>query len=163
MARTAKATTSTTKRQSTPRKTAQTIRNLRGTPVHLRLGADNNKYRVQLARRGEPGDVATIPANLIDDTTFVAGVDVLFELITKTEANKIEYGPSGYQGVETAKLVREQETVIKRVADMGSDGKMPQRELGPTHVKTPGADALAEGNAALPENAFPPAKVTRGN
>lgn len=155
---------STESKTASTRKTAKVIRNLRGTPVHLRLfGAGGEKpYRIELAPRGRYGDVHSVPANLTDDGTFVAGVDVLFEIITKTEANKISYAGQGFQGgVEPAKLVREEETVIKRVADMDSTGKVQQRELGPTIVRTPGADALAEGNEALPENAFPPAKIER--
>jgi len=151
-----------------PRKTAKTIRNLRGTPVHLRLfGAGNEKpYRIQLAPRGTPGDVHTVPVGLIDSDTFTAGIDVLFEIITQTEARKIEYGPQGYQGIEPAKIVRPSETVIKTVPDMDSKGKLPPREMGPTYTDVEGSDkalhqALRE-NAAMPEDAFSPAKVVKG-
>lgn len=153
-----------TKRTTTPRKTAKTIRNLRGTLVHLRLFSDQNEkpYRIELQPRGNPGDTHTVPASLIDTNTFTSGVDVLFEIITKTEADKIQYyGSVGYQGIDQATVVRPSETVVKTVTDMGSDGKMPQRELGPTIVKGIGASALEDNNPALPENAFPPAKVSK--
>lgn len=153
------------KRTAAPRKTAKTIRNLRGTLVHLRLfGEGGDKpYRIELKPRGMYGDVHTVPANLIDNDTFVAGVDVLFEIITKTEANKIEYAPQGYQGIEAAKIVRDSETVISRTPDVDTS----PRGMGPTYLNTPGSDAdlhakLAEGNAALPSEAFPPATVVRG-
>lgn len=153
----------TTRKKTSTRRTAKTIRNLRGTPVHLRLGPEDNRYRIQLSPRGQPGDVSTVPANLIDDHTFTSGVNILFEIITQTEARNIQYGPSTATGVEPAKLVREEETVIKRVANVDTS----PRNIGPTYVNAPGSNdnlhaQLAEGNAALPPNAFPPAKIERG-
>lgn len=152
----------------TTRKTAKTIRNLRGTLVHLRLFNDQNDkpYRIELKPRGRYGDVHTVPASLIDSNTFVQGVDVLFEIITKTEASKIQYDKGGYQGIEPARVYREAETVIKTVPDMDSSGKLPPRQLGPTYVDALGSDTARHEtlreNPALPEGAFPPAKVVKG-
>lgn len=159
----AKKTTTRKRTATTPRRTAKVIRNLRGTPVHIRLGPDDNKYRIQLSRRGEPGDVSTVPANLIDDYTFTSGVGILFEIITQAEADNIVYGPSATNAVDPAKLVREEETVIKRVADVDTS----PRNMGPTYINTPGSNVdlhaqLAEGNTALPSDAFRPAKLERG-
>jgi len=110
-----------------------------------------------LQPRGYPGDVHTVPANLVNTDTFLAGVDVLFEVITKAEADKIQYGPTGFQPGPEAKLIRPEDTTILTTPDLGSDGK--PRNLGPTYTDVQGSDVdlhreLRE-NAALPPNAFP--------
>ncbi len=157
------------------RKTAKWIRNLRGTPVHLRLyGEGRDKpYRIELNRRGLSGDMHQVPASLTDDGTFASGIGVLFEIITTAEANRIRdsyEGSGGYQGIEPAQLVREQDTVIATGPAYDGKGLAPregvqQRPLGPTVVQTPGSQTqqLAEGNAALPPNVNfdAPVKVER--
>lgn len=146
----------------TSAKTAKTIRNLRGTPVHIRLGNQKDPYRIELAPRGTKGDVSTVPVNLQQDHAYVAGIDVLFEIITQTEARNIEYGPVGYRPSEVVRVDRPEDTVVRTEVDLGPDGKMP-RPMGPTYVGEgyPGSDvALAEGltdNPAMPENV--PTKV----
>lgn len=139
-----------------PAKKAKWIRNLRGVPVHLRLYGEGrtDPYRIQLNRRGLPGDIHQVPANLTDDGTFVAGIDVLFEVITESEARSIQYNvATGYQGAPVV-VERPQDTVVSVVPDVDSKGKL----IGPRVVRKPGSDRqyedLAEGNQALPKDAF---------
>ena len=85
------------KQPAAKRATAKTIRNLRRIPVHLRLSGQGEKpYRVQLERRGNPGDTAEIPVACQSDTAFQKGIGVLFEVITKAELAKLTYEPQGY-------------------------------------------------------------------
>lgn len=70
------------------------IRNLRGIPVHLRLGSANDPYRVALEPRGEQNDIAEIPERLAQGTTFSQSYrSGLFEVITQAEREAVEYGP----------------------------------------------------------------------
>lgn len=144
-------------RASTPRPTAKTIRNLRGTVVHARLlSQDPEKpFRIALQPRGLQGDTTTVPATLISDHTFVSGVDVLWEIITTTEARQVEYQPVGYLGrTDAPQVIRPEDTTIASVEDWDGKGRVPQqrtptgrqaseREFG-TGLHTtdvPGADA----------------------
>ena len=99
----------TPKTPKTPRKQALTIRNLRGTVVHLRLYSENPKdpYRIELRPRGTQGDWTTIPAKLTDDPTFTMAVGVLVEVIPLTEAKALSggYAPVGYLGRTDAPVV----------------------------------------------------------
>jgi len=92
-----------------PRKTQVTIRNLRGTVVHMRLLSQNPKdpYRIELKPRYTPGDWTTVPAKLSDDPTLVQGIDVLVEVIPLSEARALQdsYGPVGYLGRTDAPVV----------------------------------------------------------
>ena len=174
-----KAPAATTTRPRAPRKTAKTIRNLRGTQVHARLLSQNPKdpFRITLQPRGQQGDTDIIPVSLLDDRTFLDGIDVLWEVITATEAQKLqsEYAPIGYLGDgRGAKIIRPQDTTITTQDDWdGKPGSMPERRTpagkqaserefgtGMHTVDVPGSDdalhaklkaAVEEGNVALPE------------
>jgi hypothetical protein len=145
------------------RRQSRTIRNLRGTPVHLRLFGQGNDapYRIALTPRGNPGDTHTVPANLTDDGTFVAGIDVLFEIIPASEAQGLQYERTGgrapeYEG-ETLVVVRNEENVVVR-----QDANLepaPRRRLGPAMANVPGADAgihaaVEAGQSAMPDGAL---------
>lgn len=167
----------TTTRTAAPRKTAKTIRNLRGTVVHARFYSVSPKdpYRLALNPRGQVGDTSIIPVNLQDDPTFLSGVGVLWEVITATEAAKLreDYSPVGYLGrTDAPQIIRVEDTTITSAPDWDGKGRLPQdreitrtpqgkqaseREFG-TGVHTldvPGSDAalhagLKAGNEALP-------------
>lgn len=169
------------KRASAPRRTAKHIRNLRGTLVHLRLYSQNAEkpFRIELKPRGVQGDTSVIPANLIDDPTFLAAVDVLVEVITESEHKALQgtYAPVGYLGRQDApKIIRPDDTTIMKAKDWDGEGRrvpqereiqrvergsdVPERAFG-TGMHTidlPGSDTglhalLAEGNKALPPEA----------
>lgn len=184
----AKAKSTTAKAPSRPRKTAKTIRNLRGCPVHLRLQKEDAEkpFRVQLAPRGLRGDTAIIPVGLVDNPGFVQDIGVLYEIITTTEAANIEYASVGYLGrTDAPQILREEDTVIQSAKNWDGKGKSPQeREIrrdtrghviserdpsvgtGMHTIDVPGSDtglhkALAENNAALPPQAsFDRSRVT---
>jgi len=146
------------------RKTAKTIRNLRGTPVHLRLfGAGSEKpYRIELQPRGVAGDWHTVPANLTDDGAFVAGVGLLFEIVPTSEARKTQYARPGNApaGLLPVEVVRHDENIVSREAAWDGTGKAPARGVGaPELVDAIGSDAamhasIRGGESALPEGAF---------
>ncbi len=153
------------------------IRNLRGTPVHVRLGnLQKDPYRIELAPRGLRGDVSVVPAKFRSDTAFARGAGVLFEIVTKTEANEIQYSTLPYDLQRpTATLYREEDTVIVTEDDFHSEGRhdrQPQRRAPGQNIVgneggISGADqGLANQFAAeqavdpfLPAGAFP-TKVT---
>ena len=160
---TKKATGTTSKRRQ-----ARTIRNLRGTPVHLRLFGQGNDapYRIALQPRGNPGDTHSVPANLTDDGTFVAGIDVLFEIIPTSEAQSIQYERAGgrpqeYEG-ETLVVVRNEENVVRR---QPVDQEPGPGRIGPATVNVPGSDEalhaqIEAGQSALPDGALTQRVVT---
>lgn len=123
-----------------PKRTSKTIRNLRNCPVHLRLAGQGEKpYRVQLEARGRPGDIAEIPAACTEDTAFVRGVDVLFEIITKTEARNAKYERTGYQA-EDVRLERVDDnsvTVATIDATTGKETSTRGKFGEPTNVQAP--------------------------
>jgi len=144
------------------RRTAKTIRNLRGTPVHLRLfGAGNDKpYRIELKPRGQRGDFHTVPAKLTDDGTFVAGIDRLFEVIPTSEARKVVYADRRPGGPKV-EVIRHDENIVTRQTDWDGTGRQPERGqgTGPALADVLGADAevhanIRAGESALPEGAF---------
>lgn len=164
-------------RQSAPRKTAKTIRNLRGTVVHARLySLDAEKpFRIALNPRGQNGDTTIIPVALQDDGTFVAGVNVLWEVLTATEAKELVYGPVGYLGrTDAPQIIRQEDNTLTTAKDWDGTGRRapqdreivtkergtdaPDREFG-TGMHTadvPGSDSalhaqLKAGATALPE------------
>lgn len=109
-----------------PRKAAQTIRNLRGTVVHARLfSLDAEKpFRIALNPRGSNGDTTIIPVNLQDDPTYVAGVNVLWETITATEAKELKYGPVGYLGrTDAAIIIRPEDNTLTTAKDWDGTGR----------------------------------------
>jgi hypothetical protein len=152
----------TEKKTGSTRRTAKTIRNLRGTPVHLRLfGAGNDKpYRIELQPRGTSGDWHTVPASLTDDGTYVSGLGLLFEVIPTSEARAIQYQFAPV-GLPPATVFRADENVVSREPEWDGTGQQPQRRAGagPALADVLGSDAamhesMREGNSALPEGAF---------
>lgn len=114
-----------------PRKTAKYIRNLRGVPVHARLYSQNPKdpFRVALEPRGRQGDTTVVPVALIDDSTFLKGVGVLWEVITETEYKQIQYGPVGYLGRDDApKVERPEDTTVMTADDWDGKGRRVPEE-----------------------------------
>lgn len=148
-----------------PRKTAKVIRNLRGTPVNMRLGNPKDPFRIKLARRGLRGDTAVVPANLQDDLTFTEGDGLLFEVLTTAEAKALEYAPVGYKPPvdTTLTILRDVDQNVHTAPDWdGERGTRPPhlREPGVDYVNVPGSDeALHEKlnaqkrEGATPENA----------
>ena len=167
-----------------PRKTAKTIRNLRGTVVHARLFSVSPKdpFRIALNPRGRQGDTTVIPVALQEDPTFLAGVGVLWEVITATEAKQLqdEYAPVGYLGrMDAPQVIRPEDTTVMKAKDWDGTGRRApedreiertsqgkqasEREYG-TGLHTtdvPGSDtglhaqlkaAQEAGEAALPPN-----------
>jgi hypothetical protein len=173
-----KATTTAKPRVTAARKTAKTIRNLRGTVVHARFYSVSPKdpYRLALNPRGQNGDTSVVPVALQDDPTFLAGVDVLWEVITATEAKALQggYAPVGYLGrTDAPQIIRNEDTTITSAPDWDGKGRLPvdrevkrtsqgkqmsEREFG-TGMHTadvPGSDAalhagLKAGQEALPD------------
>ena len=138
------------KRTATPRKAPKIIRNLRFVPVHLRFHSDQgtDPYRVQLAPRGQYGDIHKVPVSLVDSNTFADGYGVLFEIITETEARKIEYPQTGYAGPGGAEVIRPAETVKSVTPDWDGKGRVParttvQHNVGPNIVRMPGSEMTA--------------------
>lgn len=126
-----------------PRRTAKAIRNLRGTVVHARLYSKNPKdpFRIALNPRGQHGDATVVPVELIDDPTFLAGIDVLFEVIPQTEFKNLRYSqPVGYQQrTDAPRVERPQDTTVTSAPDWDGKGRLPQdREV--TRVER-GSDA----------------------
>ena len=148
-------------KKTSTRKTPKTIRNLRGTVVHLRLfGTEREKpYRIELAPRGQVGDTHTVPVALQDDGTYHAGLGVLFEVITTTEARNLKYAPPGQLQRDQAELMREQDNLIQKSADWDGRGRVPERPIGPPRVNVPGSDP-ALSDAALPPGVDFDRKVT---
>ena len=120
------------KTPKTPRKTQVTIRNLRGTVVHMRLYSQNPKdpYRIELKPRGTNGDWTTIPAKLSDDPTLVQGIGVIVEAIPLTEAKALQetYAPVGYLGrTDAATVIRDTDTTISTADNWDGKGqRVPQ-------------------------------------
>ena len=83
-----KAKSSTTKKKAAPRRTQQKYyRNLRAVPVGLRLEESDRK--INLAARGQRGDIAPVKKGEANDPIYLSNVDMLFEVITKEEADAI--------------------------------------------------------------------------
>lgn len=105
------------------RPTAKIIRNLRQVPVHLRLRGDGEKpYRIELKARGNHGDSSNVPAKCTQDATFARGLGVLFETITQTELNKIQYPPIGYAGSNVT--IERMADTSRTIATLDADGNM---------------------------------------
>ncbi len=83
-----KKTTTSAKKKAAPRGTAQKhYRNLRHTPVGIRLRESDRK--IELAPRGQRGDIAPIRKTEKDDPDFIVNKDLLFEVISDEEAKLI--------------------------------------------------------------------------
>lgn len=127
-----------------PRKTAKTIRNLRGTQVHARLFSLSKKdpFRIELQPRGQNGDITIVPVTLIEDATFVSGVGVLWEVITTAEANVVRdaYSPVGYLGrTDAPVIIRPDENTIMTAKDYDGKGRQVPKEREVVH-KERGSD-----------------------
>lgn len=70
------------------------IRNMRRVTVNMRLDSGGEKpFRVSLKPRGTMGDTVRIPAKCTDDVSFTASLEKgLFEIITRSEQQSINYG-----------------------------------------------------------------------
>jgi hypothetical protein len=78
----------TAAKKPAPRRTqAKYYRNLRQVPVGLRLEESDRK--IQLAARGQRGDVAPLKKGEQNDPIYLGNVDMLFEVITKEEADAV--------------------------------------------------------------------------
>lgn len=133
---TAKKAPAAAKKPSPPRKGPKTIRNLRGTVVHARLYSQNQKdpFRIALNPRGQQGDTAVIPVALQDDGTYLQGVDVLWEVITQTEAKAIQYAPVGYLGREDApQVIRPEDSTVATADDWDGTGRRIPQERNLQH------------------------------
>lgn len=67
------------------------IRNLAHVNVRIRLGSKRDPYHIDLQPRGRRGDVQYIPVDLMDHPAFLSNKGRIFEVITKLQADKIEY------------------------------------------------------------------------
>lgn len=72
-------------------KAKKIIRNLHSVPLNLRFGSKKDPYYLQLARRGQNGDVIEVPGEIADHISFSQNVGKSFEIISAAEAKKIEY------------------------------------------------------------------------
>jgi hypothetical protein len=143
------------------KKTSEFVRNLRYTPVHVRcstLGHDK-PFRIALSPRGERGDYKEVPISVAQDSMeFSANLDVLFEIIPKSEALELEksYPAVGYNGgeqrtglnlvngelVEMPLNVDVSREAERDVARFTEDAKgVHRRPVGPNIVNMPGSDA----------------------
>lgn len=149
---TSKSTDSVAKAK-TPRLTSKLIRNLNNAPVHLRIHSAGNErpYFMQLAPRGFPNDVHEVPAHLTITNDFIQGAGRLFEIITRTEANKIEYPKQGYlaQTGFNVEVIRADQNIVARIPDWDGKGRLPD----PQQIAQK-ADELARANAdsMIPES-----------
>lgn len=180
---TAKKGKTATAKPRAPRKTAATIRNLRGTTVHARLfKLDHEKpFRIALNPRGQNGDTTTVPATLLDDATFLQGTGVLWEVITATEAKDLasSYPGVGYtERTDAPIVIRPEDTTVMSAEDWDGKGRVPQQRqvkriqgqeasnreygTGMHTIDVPGSDqglhaqlqaAQKAGESAMPENA----------
>jgi YD repeat-containing protein len=78
--------------KKSPRRTQQKFyRNIRPTPVGLRLRDDDGRSgrKIQLAARGQRGDCAPIKKGEQNHPDFIANKGVIFEVITQEEARKV--------------------------------------------------------------------------
>lgn len=173
------------KRAAAPRKTAKIIRNLRGTVVNARLYSVTPKdpFRITLNPRGKQGDTATIPVGLIDDFTFTSGIGVLWEVITKAEANEVAYQSVGYLGrTDAPQIIRPEDNTVLTAKDWDGTGRRAPEDrekvetdrrdsrghqvsergedvgTGMHTIDVPGSDTglhalLAQGNKSLPPEA----------
>ena len=119
--------------QKRPRKTQVTIRNLRGTVVHMRLYSQNPKdpYRIELKPRGTQGDWTTVAAKYSDDPTLLQSVGVLVEVIPMTEAKALQatYGPVGYLGrTDAPQIIRPEDTTISTADNWDGKGTRPPQD-----------------------------------
>lgn len=84
----AKKAAQTKKSSTTKRKPQQKyIRNLRHVPIAFRMGED--KRRIELKPRGQRGDLIPLKKGDQTDDTFLKNVDLLFEVISTSEVDKI--------------------------------------------------------------------------
>jgi hypothetical protein len=128
--RKAPAKKASTPRPRAPRKTDATIRNLRGTAVHARLRSLTPKdpFRIELKPRGQQGDTTIVPVALQGDYTFVSGIGVLWEIITKAEAAAAQefYAPVGYLGRnDSVTVIRPEDATILSAPDWDGKGRVP--------------------------------------
>lgn len=63
------------------------IRNIRYVPIACRLGVD--KRRIELAARGQRGDMVPLKKGDLEDDIFIKNDGLLFEVISGAEAKKI--------------------------------------------------------------------------
>lgn len=132
-------------KRTTSRPTSKIIRNLRNAPVHLRLGSQNNIYRIELKPRGLAGDTHTVPADLTQEHTFISAHGHLFEIITSAEAAKIEYPRVGYLTNERTEVIRDQDATLASQPSWDGKGLTPnvakERLAGeaPRRAEVPGS------------------------
>lgn len=73
-------------------KTKKIIRNLHPVPLNLRFGSKRDPYYITLNPRGMSGDYVEVPHDVADHPDFGRNVGNSFEIISVTEAKKIQYG-----------------------------------------------------------------------
>lgn len=143
---------------------AKIIRNLRSVPVHMRLqGTADKQFRVELKPRGAGvGDSETIPYACTLDPSFIRSYEHgLFEIITRTEANAVNYPLNGFRQKEVRVIHTEDTVVAHKTFEQNEKGQLLDRSVevqpvGPRVVNRPGSDRqltamLNESPAALQE------------
>ena len=141
------------------KKKSEFVRNLRGTPVHIRcntLGHDK-PFRIELKPRGEQGDVKEIPISVVNESIeFSGSLGVLFEVIPRAEALELQqtYPAVGYQGgvprsgvhlvggelVDMPLKVEVSRESERDVARFVETDRGLRRSVGPNIVDMPGSD-----------------------
>lgn len=138
--------TTTTRKPRQPKATSKWIRNLRGMAVHFRLEVvtSDKELRIQLAPRGRRGDWREIPLAYTEDERYGRNLGIVFEEISRTEAEGIEYDQAlGYQGgyQENVRVIRDVDTVVASGKDDPTGkNRVIVRPVGPKYVHAPGAD-----------------------
>jgi hypothetical protein len=77
------------KKTAAPRKTSSTgkyLRNIRGVEVRVTF---HSGRKIELASRGQRGDMAAITKEELDDAIFLGNLGIIYEVISSAEAQKI--------------------------------------------------------------------------
>lgn len=127
---------------------SKVIRNLRRVPVHMRLqGNADKQFRVELKPRGQGvGDTETIPYACTLDPSFIRSHDLgLFEIITRTEANEVEYPLNGFRQKEVRVVHTEDTVIAHKTFEQNEKGQLLDRSVevqpvGPRIINRPGSD-----------------------
>lgn len=147
------------------KKKSEIIRNLRPTAVHQRFRAFGveKPYRIEFQPRGLRGDTHEIPIQYTESGEYQRNKGVLFEVITRAEALKLEetYPLVGYQGGArqgqmlvggelvdgpvTVSVENTQNNTVATVQELsravdGQDG-VKVHMVGPNYADMPGSDA----------------------
>ena len=120
------------------------VRNLHNRPIRVRIGREDQPYRINLERRGEKGDTTAIPAALRSDLNYKNNLGVAFEEISDAEFDALRgrrrsrrVDPITEQHRQNLVVTQDADRTVAVLQDTTPQDRLSQ--IGPRYKDVPGS------------------------